>query len=237
MKGKRWTVLYSNDAMGRSFNTYARTLLPKYGVQEIFSDSWEAAAVTDFRPQVAKVMNLKPDAIFLGGYAKENALCLKQLKEAGFTGKALSAWGGDFMSKEVGASIADGVYYAEQLIPDNARIKALKEQILNVRKLPMFGTASINPYDAAYLTVEAIKYARDHYKGGYFTGEKLRQAIIDKKQFDTLSTPAILDISTQTISRELAMKVFKDEGGKAVEQTIKVYGSNEINRLPEGKVR
>ena len=237
LKGKRWAILYNNDAMGRSFNNYGRTLLPKYGVNQMFSDNWEAGAATDYRPLVAKVMDFKADAIFLGGYAKENALCLKQLKEAGFTGKALSAWGGDLLSKEVGPSTAEGVYYAEQLIPDNERIKTLKDKILNIRKLPMFSTQSINAYDAVYLAAEAIKYGKDKYGGDFFTGEKLRQAIIDKKQFNTLSTPGTLDPETQTVSRELAMKVFKQQGGKAVEETVKVYSSGEINALPEGKVK
>ena len=70
-------------------------------------------------------------------------------------GKALSAWGGDLLSKEVGPSTAEGVYYAEQLIPDNERIKTLKDKILNIRKLPMFSTQSINAYDAVYLAAEA----------------------------------------------------------------------------------
>ncbi len=237
MKEKRWVILYNNDAMGRSFNTYARTLLPKYGVKEIFSDSWEAQAVTDFRSLVAKVMNIKPDAIFLGGYNKENSLCLKQLKEAGFTGKVLHAWGGELTSKEAGASVVDGTYYAEQIIPDNERIKALKDKLLNARKLPMFSSQSVNAYDAVYLVAEAIKYAKDRYKTNYFTGEKLHQAIIDKKQFTTLSSPGTLDPNTLTISRELAVKMFKLQDGKIVEQTVKVYGSDELNRLPEGKVK
>ena len=236
LKGKRWAIAYSNDAMGMSFNNYARSVLPKYGVKEIFSDNWQAPA-TDFRPIVAKIVDFKADAVFLAGWGKENALCLKQLKEAGYTGKVLSSYGGDVVSKEVGPSTVDGVYYAEQLIPDNDRIKVLKEKILNVRKLTMFHTQSINSYDAVYLVAEAIKYAKDHNRGSYFTGEKLLKAIVDKKQFDTLSTPGTLDPAIMAVSRQLGVKVMKDQGGKAVDETVKVYGAQDIKGLPEGKVK
>ena len=104
LKGKRWALFYVNDAMGKGFNDYMRSVLPKYGVTEMFSDNWESMPVTDFRAMVNKAMDFKPDAIFLGGYGRDNALCLKQLKEAGFTGQIMSAWGGDLLSKEVGAN-------------------------------------------------------------------------------------------------------------------------------------
>ena len=82
-------------------------------------------------------------------------------------------------------------------------MRVLKEKLLDVRKLPMYHIISINAYDGAYLVAEAIKYAKDHYRGDYFTGEKLRQAILDKKEFSSLSVPGLLDLNTPTVSRPI----------------------------------
>lgn len=236
LKGKRWAILYMNDAMGRSFYHYVKTLLPHYGVTEIFADNWEAGGTTDYRPIVAKSMNFKPDVVFLGGYAKENALCLKQLKEAGFSGQVMSAWGGDLLSKEAGKTVMN-VYYGEQVVPDNDRLKALKSKLQGKWKLPMFHTQSINAYDAVYLAADAIKYAKDHYGDDYFTGEKLRKAILEKHKFSNLSSPGTMDTDTHVLSRQLAVKTFKEEGGKLEEVTLKVYSSEEFDALPEGKLK
>jgi branched-chain amino acid transport system substrate-binding protein len=237
LKGKRWVLYYVNDAMGKSFNNYLNTLLPKYGVTNILSDSWEAAPVTDFRALVSKAMNFKPDAVFLGGYARESGLCLKQLKEAGYTGPVMTAWGGDILSKEVGAKTVVNCYYGEQIVPDNERIRMLKNKLVDVRKLPMFHTQSINPYDGVYLVAEAIKYAKDHYGGDYYTGEKLHKAILEKRVFTSLSTPGTLDPSTHLLSRQLAVKTFKEEGDKVTEATLKAYTDKEIDALPAGKTK
>ena len=236
LKGKRWAILYMNDAMGRSFDRYARSLLPHYGVTEMFSDNWESGGTTDYRPIVSKAMNFKPDAVFLGGYAKENALCLKQLKEAGFTGQVMSAWGGDLLSKEAGKTVMN-VYYGEQIVPDNERLRMLKDKLTNTWKLPMFHTQSINAYDAVYMAADAIKYAKDNYGGSYFTGEKLRQAILEKREYSSLSAPGVLDPDTHVVSRQLAVKTFKEEGGKLVEITVKEYTSKEFSALPEGSLK
>lgn len=213
------------------------TLLPKYGVKEVFQDNWESSAVTDYRPIIAKALNFKPEAAFIGGFGTDSGMCLKQLREAGFKGPAQSAWGGGVTKQTAGLGVYN-TYYGEQVIPENERIKGLRAEAMNVRKLPFIDLQNVNSYDAVYVVADAIKYAKDHYKGNYFTGEKLRQAILDQKKFDNLSTPGIIDPQTQSLSRQMAVKTWKDEGNeKAVEKTVKVYTSEEMAALPEGALK
>jgi branched-chain amino acid transport system substrate-binding protein len=233
----RWSILYVNEAMGRSFNLYVKTLLPKYGIKDIFEDNWEGSTVTDFRSIIAKALAFKPDTVFLGGFGNDTGQCLKQLREAGFNGPVMSPWGGGTVSEYSGLASVN-TYYAEQVIPDNDRIKTLTDKLLKIRKLPYVSTQAINSYDAVYMVAEAIKYAKDHYGGDYFTGPTLRKALLAKKNYTTLSTPGIMDPATQALSRQLAVKTWKEQGGKLEEPiTLKVYSFEEVAAMPEGELQ
>jgi branched-chain amino acid transport system substrate-binding protein len=233
----RWAILYVNEAMGRSFNLYVKTLLPQYGVKDIFEDNWENSAVTDFRSIIAKALAFKPDTIFLGGFGNDMGLCLKQLREAGFKGPVMASWGGGTVSEPAGLAAVD-TYYGEQVIPDSERIRTLSEKLLKVKKLPFVGTQSINSYDAVYMVAEAIKYAKDHYGPDYFTGPNLRKALIEKKEYTTLSTPGVMDPTTQYLSRQLAVKTWEADGGKLLPpKTLKVYTPAEFDAMPVGELQ
>jgi branched-chain amino acid transport system substrate-binding protein len=238
LKKKRWVLFYQNDAAGRGYNNYMKSLLPKYGVTEMIIDNWEFGPATDFRGIVNRAMNFKADAVFLGGLGRENGLCLKQLKEAGFTGQVMAAYGGDMLKREVGGKTILNCYYGEQVIPDNERIRNLKRELEEVRKLTSWGAVqSINPYDSVYLIAETIKYAKDHYGGDYYTGEKLLKAVLEKKTFTSLSVPGTMDPEYRLLSRQLAVKTFQGKGGDVVEVTVKSYTDKEIDALPAGKIR
>jgi branched-chain amino acid transport system substrate-binding protein len=233
----RWAILYVNEAMGRSFDLYVKTLLPKYEVKDVFEDNWESSTVTDFRSIIAKALAFKPDTVFIGGFGNDLGLCLKQLREAGFKGQVMSAWGGGTVSEPAGLAAVDAVY-AEQVIPDNDRIKTLTDKLMNGKKLPFVSTQAINSYDSVYMVAEAIKYAKDHYGATYFTGPNLKKALVEKKEYTTLSTPGVMDPATQYLSRQLAVKTWEAEGGKLKPpKTIKVYTSAEVDAMPAGDLK
>jgi len=116
-------------------------------------------------------------------------------------------------------------------------MKALRDKLLNVKKIRMFSTQSINPYDGMYIVAEAIKYAKDHYGGDYFTGEKLRQAILEKKTFSSISVPGTIDPEFHTLSKKLAVKKFELKGDKLTEVIAKTYTDKEMAALPEGRLK
>lgn len=88
------------------------------------------------------------------------------------------------------------------------------------------------------MVAEAIKYAKDHYGPNYFTGPNLRKALIEKKDYATLSTPGVMDPATQYLSRQLAVKSWDAEGGKLKPpKTIKVYTPAEFDATPAGELQ
>ncbi len=231
----RWASLYLNaSAEYKADNHFLVTMLAKYGVKDVFQDNWADYTTTDFRPVVTKALATNPTAFFVGG-TLDAGLCLKQLREAGFKGPVIVPYDG-ILIKTAGVAVYNS-YHGEQVIPDNKRLRDMEEEALKVRKLPVFGAQTVNNYDAVYLTAEAIKYAKDHYKGDYFTGEKLLQAMLEKRKFDTLSIPGTLDMNTKVLSRQLAVKTFVDEKGNPVKKVAKVYGSEEMAALPKGEIK
>lgn len=231
----QWASLYLNaSAEYKASNRYIVTMLAKYGVKDVFQDNWPDYTTTDFRPQITKALATKPTAFFLGG-TLDSGLCLKQLREAGFKGPAITPYDG-LVLKTAGIAGVNS-FHGEQVIPDNKRLQGMREEALNVRKLPIFGAQTVNNYDAVYLTAEAIKYAKDHYKGDYFTGEKLLQAMLEKRKFDTLSIPGTLDTKTKVLSRQLAVKTFVEQQGSPVIKVVKVYSMEEMAALPHGEMK
>jgi len=230
LKGN-WAILHVNQAEGKALARFISKLLPKYGVKNIFRDNWEDYSVTDFRPIISKALSTKPDTFYVNGTSADGGACLKQLRDSGFKGPVMVNYGTQLIQR-AGVGVYN-TYLSEQVIPENQRIQALREFALNVKKLQTFAVQTVNNYDAVYLAAEAIKYAKDHYKGDYFTGEKLRQALRERRQFDNLSTPGILDLKTQILSRQLSVKTWVEKDGKPVEHELKVYSQKEEEALPK----
>jgi len=226
-----WAILHVNQAEGKFLARFVSKMLGTYGVKNIFRDNWEDYAVTDFRPIISKALDTKPDTFYICGTSADGGACLKQLRDAGFKGPVMVNYGTQLIQR-AGVGVYN-TYLCEQVIPENQRIQALREYALNVKKLQTFAIQTVNNYDAVYLAAEAIKYAKDHYKGDYFTGEKLRQALREKRQFDNLSTPGILDLKTQILSRQLSVKTWVEKDGKPVDKVLKVYSQKEEDALPK----
>jgi branched-chain amino acid transport system substrate-binding protein len=230
-----WASLYLNaSAEYKADNRYLVSMLAKYGVKDVFQDTWPDYSSTDFRPIITKALTTKPTAFFVGG-TLDAGLCLKQLREAGFKGPVILPYDG-LIAKTAGVGIYN-TYHGEQIIPENKRIQDMRKEALNVKKIQAFGAQTVNNYDAVYLVAEAIKYAKDHYKGDYFTGEKLLQAMMEKRKFDTLSIPGTLDAKTKVLSRQLSVKTFVDQQGNPVPTVVKVYSLEEMEALPKGEIK
>ena len=232
----RWAMLYENESMGNSFNRYVSTLLPKYGVKDIFTDNWEPSA-SDYRSVIAKALAFKPDAIFVGGFGIHSGQAMRQIRDAGYKGPIMSAWGGGTVQQAAGLGVYN-TFYGEQVIPDDSKRIQDLQKYMQGKNIKDFDQQAVNCYDSVYLVADAIKYAKDKYKSNYFTGERVRQAILDKGKYDNLSSPGIMDPKTQILSRQVAVKTWEDKDGKtAIVVTKKLYSAKEFEALPEGSVK
>ena len=114
---------------------------------------------TDFKPILTKYRALRPDVIFIPGYAPQGTLIISQARELGFKCKFMGADGLDDKIMLQNPD-AEGLMITTPFIPDKAGPEAKKFIEMYKKKFksePNWFAA--NTYDAVMLAAEAIKHA------------------------------------------------------------------------------
>ncbi len=112
-KGRAETLalLYINNEYGASTKDVVKREFEGLGGKIAAEEAFEQGS-GDFRSQLAKVKEARPDAVYLVGYAKENGLMLRQARELGLTQtfySSLTLESPDFLA--VAGEAAEGVVY------------------------------------------------------------------------------------------------------------------------------
>lgn len=81
LKLKRIAVLYDDGTYGVGINEEFIKSLKDRNVEIVFDEGYSSGQ-TNFRVQISKIKNCKPDVLFLPSYYKEAVLILKQLNES-----------------------------------------------------------------------------------------------------------------------------------------------------------
>ena len=129
----------------------------KLGIRIIGKEAY-TADTTDFKPQLTKFKMMKPDAIFIPGYAPQGTLIVSQAKDLGI--KNTIFFGADGLDDDlmVKNPDAEGLFVTTPFLPDKAGpqatgfIKAYREKY---GKDPNWFAA--NTYDALGMAVAAIE--------------------------------------------------------------------------------
>ncbi len=114
---------------------------------------------TDFKPILTKYRALRPDVIFIPGYAPQGTLIISQARELGFKCKFMGADGLDDKIMLQNPD-AEGLMITTPFIPDKAgkaAQKFIKEYKAKFHSEPNWFAA--NSYDAVMLAAQAIKHA------------------------------------------------------------------------------
>ena len=114
---------------------------------------------TDFKPILTKYRALRPDVIFIPGYAPQGTLIISQARELGFKCKFMGADGLDDKIMLQNPD-AEGLMITTPFIPDKAGPEAKKFIEMYKKKFksePNWFAA--NTYDAVLLAADAIKHA------------------------------------------------------------------------------
>lgn len=157
---------------------------------EILGTEAYTSETSDFKPQLTKFKMLKPDAIFIPGYAPQGTLIVSQAVGLGFKTAFFGADGldDDVMLKNPDA---EGLFVTTPFLPDKAGeaaagfIAAYKKKY---EKDPNWFAA--NTYDAVGIAVEAIKQVgldREkirEYLAGMNSKEKAYSGVAGKTYFD-----------------------------------------------------
>jgi len=162
----------------------------KLGIRIIEKEAY-TADTTDFKPQLTKFKMMKPDAIFIPGYAPQGTLIVSQAKGLGI--KNVAFFGADGLDDDlmVNNPDAEGLFVTTPFLPDKAGPKAagfIKAYREKYGKDPNWFAA--NTYDAvgmAMAAIEAVGMDRDKirdYLAAINSKEKAYEGVTGSTYFD-----------------------------------------------------
>jgi branched-chain amino acid transport system substrate-binding protein len=201
---KTVAILYVNNDYGVGVRDAFKKKIEAFGGKVISVDAYEQDA-TDFRAQLFKVKQVKPETIYLVGY-QEMILILRQAKELGIDAQILSTV--MFEDPEILAKVGDaaeGVIYTGRAYDPTSEGKEVKEFLkafkLKYGKEPDMHFAA-NGYDAVKILEIAIE------RGGY-TSEGIKNALYKIKDFPGVSGLTTFDENGDVI-KPFRMRMVKD---------------------------
>ncbi|MFO7987520.1 MAG: ABC transporter substrate-binding protein [Desulfatiglandaceae bacterium] len=163
---------YKKVAVFYEVNDYSMGLMlafmkqaEKLGILILGTEAY-TADTTDFKPQLTKFKMMKPDAIFIPGYAPQGTLIVSQARSVGM--KNVDFFGADGLDDDLMLKNpdAEGLFVTTPFLPDKAGPQAagfIKAYEKKYGKVPNWFAA--NTYDAVGLAAQAIAaVGRDRVK-------------------------------------------------------------------------
>jgi branched-chain amino acid transport system substrate-binding protein len=204
LKFKKLAVLFINAAAG----TDSRDIFIKHFKSlggEIVAVEGHDQGATDFRAQLTKLRDSKPDAIYLASFTKESALILKQASEMRIKAQWLSYapfQGQDILT--IAGKAAEGVIYTSPAFDPNSTDEKMREfqnkyEASYSVKSELYAATF---YDGIKLIAEAIK------KGGY-SSEGIRKSLMDIKDYPGVSGATTFD-ADRAVSKPVILKTIKN---------------------------
>jgi len=187
---------YKKVAVFYEVNDYSMGLMlafmkeaQKIGITVIGTEAY-TSGTTDFKPQLTKFKMMKPDAVFIPGYAPQGTLIISQAVSLGLKAGFFGADGldDDLMVKNPDA---EGPFVTTPFLPDKAGPQAadfLKNYKKKFGKDPNWFAA--NTYDAVGIAAAAIKAVGTdrekirEYLEGINTKKKAYVGVTGKTYFD-----------------------------------------------------
>lgn len=205
---KRIGVLWTNEDLGRSMTAYLKEYLPKIGATFVGDEAYDRDC-KDFTSQITKAKGWNADAIYYISYTHTYNL-LKQGYELGLRSKWLGYSGTEYFPEifTVVGKPAESVIYGVQYHSPEAspRAKAWFDKYVARTGLEP-GSQDLNSYDYIYILKKLIEEAKK--KGGnYYTGERLREALLKILEFPGVMGPTIFDPQTGACAKPMAVKTF-----------------------------
>jgi len=189
LKATKIALLYNTkDAysvgLHDAFIAYARS----HGA-EILADLSYSSGDVDFKGQITKIRQAKPEVIYAPGYYTEIGLICRQARGLGITQPILGSDGWDSQkTAEIGGTAVNGCYFTNHYSEEDPRpevqafITAYKARY---GRIP--DALAILGYDAGKLMADAIK------RGGSTDGAAIRAALAATKDFPAASGAITMD--------------------------------------------
>ena len=205
VKFKRVAILYINNDYGVGLKNVFETEFKTLGGEIVGVESFEQGG-TDFRAQLTKIKNAKPDAVYMPGYPPEMAQIMKQARELKISTQFLSVTVfEDAKVLEIAGKAAEGVIYTTQVFDPEAKDEVVQK----------FVTAYRDRYQAtpdifAGLSYDAAKIVALAMQQGGFQSEQIKNAIYKVQGFHGVTGLTTFD-SNGDVTKPIGLKTLKEQ--------------------------
>jgi branched-chain amino acid transport system substrate-binding protein len=203
---KRVAVLTELNDFGASLNEGFQQSFPANGGTIVATESYTRGKQRDFRTQLLKIKQARPDAIYLTGYYSDGVNIVKQMHEIGLNATIMITSGmnseEDFF-KPLGA-LSEGILISD--LPDSTSSEFQARYRATYDKWPGMTSCASVAYDDVLLVADAMRAVGTD-------SEKIRDHLAQTKNFPGVSGPLTFDANGD-LDREHAVFVWKN--GKQV---------------------
>lgn len=157
LKIKKIAILFVNNDYGYGLKDVFEEEYIKLGGSVTVIEKFEQSE-TNFKPQLTKIKSDNPESIYLVGYPREVAQCLKQTAELGLNSIVLSTVAfEDPYIIELAKNASEGVIYPYPVTPDvnNEKVKSFYDSYQNKYNKDPGITCDVG-YDAVNMLLEAM---------------------------------------------------------------------------------
>ncbi len=203
MKFQHVAILYINNDYGLGLKEVFESEFKKLGGSILSEESFEQGG-TDFRAQLTKIKNAKPDAVYMPGYPPEMAQIMKQAAELKLRTQFLSVTVfEDSKVLELAGQAADGVIYTTQVYDPEAKdeivqkfVKAYKDRF------------NATPDIFAGLSYDATKIVALAMRQGGLQSEQIKKTLYTIKDFHGVTGLTTFDANGD-VMKPIGIKVLK----------------------------
>ena len=179
---RKMAIIYQNNDLGQGIKEALTQSFQRLGGEVVAAESYEVGAI-DFRTQLSKIRDKKPDALYVASAGKDTALIVKQARELGIKSQFYSYHAFELppdLMGIAGQAIEGAIYTSSSGKLPQEFINKWKQEF---GEEPIFLQGST--YDSTYILAEGIKRAME--KGYGYTGEGLKKAILEIGEFNGMT--------------------------------------------------
>ncbi|MBI1979885.1 MAG: ABC transporter substrate-binding protein [Elusimicrobia bacterium] len=214
-KVRKVAILYINNDYGTGLKEVFTERFKALGGDAILAESYNQDD-TDFRSQLTKIKNARPERIYLPGYYKEMALTLKQAKEMGIKipFRSVVTFEEPDLLKLAGKE-AEGVIYSSPFYDPSSEDEHIRNFVTGFKNKYQRepGIFAAHGYDAVFLIADAIE--RRGYKG-----ESIRDGLYEIRDFRGVSGRMSFD-KNGDVTKPVAIKEIRN-GKFAILETVSI---------------
>jgi len=238
LKVKSLGLIHVNDDMGLSVKEFLTEYCKKIGISFLGSEAFDLAA-SDYSVQIEKAKRWKADAIYASVHRHPGLL--RQATEKGWTPQWIACpfyTYGEFLTQSgrgINGAISSAADVSMERNPGLVKVKESWERKYGKDSWPKAGVSFLGyDYDVPYIVKTLVEYGKKKGWEDYWSGEKLRQALLEIRSFEGCMGKITFDPKTGLSYRNVQLfKAVENPAQKDTYQweSIGFYSYDRIEKL------